>query len=85
MIPLGDRCLVKPILPPEKTASGIYLPETARELAKEALVIEVGTDEELQKLVKKGDKILFGKYTLIESENPELFFIERAGILGILR
>ncbi len=83
MIPLDDRCLIKPILPKEKTDSGIYLPESARELAKEAIVLEVGTDKELQKLIKKGDKILFGKYTLEEAED-DLFFINRSGILAVI-
>lgn len=85
MIPLDDRCLIKPILPKETTESGLFLPESARELAKEALVIEVGTDKELQKLVKKGDKIIFGKYTLVESDDSELFFIDRGGILAVVK
>lgn len=59
--PLDDRLLVKPIEQEEKMGS-IIIPDTAKEKPMTGEVIEVGTDDELKKLLKKGDRIIFGKY-----------------------
>ena len=59
--PLDERVLVKPIEPEEKVGS-IIIPDTAKEKPMTGEVIAVGTDEELKKLIKKGDKVLFAKY-----------------------
>jgi len=65
--PLGARVLVKPLSAEEKTKSGIYLPETAKEKPEEGEVLEIGegkyVGEKLVPLsVKKGDRIIFSKY-----------------------
>ena len=59
--PLDERVLVEPLEVEEKVGS-IIIPDTAKEKPMMGKVIEVGTDEELQKLIKAGDKVIFGKY-----------------------
>ncbi len=67
--PLGDRIIVKVLEAEEKTKGGIVLPDTAKEKPQQGEVIAVGTGRTLDngKIVplelKKGDKILFGKYS----------------------
>ena len=67
--PLQDRLLVKRIEEEEKTKGGIIIPDTAKEKPQEGKVVAVGNgkvleDGKLQKLdVKKGDRVLFGKYS----------------------
>lgn len=59
--PLDERVLVKPMEQEEKVGS-IIIPDTAKEKPMTGQVIAVGTDEELKKLLKAGDKVIFGKY-----------------------
>ncbi|MGQ9490821.1 MAG: co-chaperone GroES [Anaerolineae bacterium] len=59
--PLGQRVLIKPLEAENRTASGILLPETAKEKPQIGEVVAVGDDENIQ--VKVGDKVLFAKYT----------------------
>ncbi|MCC6998420.1 MAG: co-chaperone GroES [Deltaproteobacteria bacterium] len=67
--PLHDRILVKRLQEQEKTAGGLYIPDTAKEKPVEAKVIAVGNgkimeDGSLRKPeVKVGDKVLFSKYS----------------------
>jgi chaperonin GroES len=67
--PLYDRILVKRIEEQQKTAGGLYIPDSAKEKPMEAVVVAVGNgkvqdDGSLRKLeVKAGDKILFSKYS----------------------
>ena len=67
--PLYDRILVKRIEEQSRTASGLYIPDTAKEKPMEATIVAVGNgkiqeDGSLRKLeVKAGDKILFSKYS----------------------
>ena len=73
--PLGDRVWVEPIEQEEQTASGIILPETAKEKPMEGKVLAVGPglrheDGERQPLdVKVGDRVLFAKYAGTEIKN----------------
>ena len=66
--PLEDRILIKPIEPETKTASGIFLPESAKEKPMQGKVVATGpgklmeNGERQKMLVKKGDTVLFGKY-----------------------
>ncbi|KXK15658.1 MAG: 10 kDa chaperonin [Chloroflexi bacterium OLB15] len=90
--PLGDRVIVEPLEQEEKTASGIYIPETAKEKPQEGLVLAVGEgrrDEDGDRIpmdVKAGDKVLFAKYagTEIKIEGKKLLIMKEADILGIL-
>ena len=59
--PLDDRLLVKPIEQEEKVGS-IIIPDTAKEKPMTGEVVAVGNDEDLKKILKKGDKVIFGKY-----------------------
>lgn len=59
--PLDDRVLVEPLEEEEKVGS-IIIPDTAKEKPIIGKVVSVGTDEELQKLIKIGEKVIFGKY-----------------------
>ncbi len=69
VVPLGERVLIKPIEHEEKTASGIYIPETARENRKEGEVVAVGTLEDGKEMpLKKGDRVLYGGYSHEEIE-----------------
>lgn len=89
--PLGPRVLVKPLSAEEKTKSGIYLPESAKEKPEEGKVLEVGEGKWIEgKLVpldvKKGDKIIFNKYgpDEIKINGEELLIVKEEDILGII-
>ncbi|HLW22142.1 MAG TPA: co-chaperone GroES, partial [Sphaerochaetaceae bacterium] len=58
--PMGDRVLVKMEEIQEKTAGGIFIPQTAQEKTQIADVVAVGDDETIT--VKKGDKVMYDKY-----------------------
>ncbi len=61
--PLGSRVLIKILEEGEtKTASGIYVPETAKEKPQQGLVVAVSEDEDEEIPVEVGDKVLFAKY-----------------------
>jgi chaperonin GroES len=59
--PLGARVLLRPMEQEDRTSSGLYLPETAKEKPQIAVVIAVGDDEEIR--LKVDDKVLFAKYS----------------------
>ena len=90
--PLGDRILVKRIKEEEKTKGGIIIPDTAKEKPQEGEIVSVGPgarDEsgKIQPLdVKKGDKILFGKWsgTEIKLDGKDLLIMKESDILGVL-
>ena len=89
--PLGDKILVQRVEPEEKTKSGIYLPEKAKEKPQEASVIAVGDGKLLDSgerapfQVKKGDKILLGKWggTEINIDDDEYLIVSEDDILAI--
>ncbi|MFN8472737.1 MAG: co-chaperone GroES [Anaerolineae bacterium] len=58
---LGSRVLVRPLEAEERTKSGIYLPETAKENPQTGVVVAVGDDETIK--VAPDDRVLFAKYT----------------------
>ena len=90
--PLYDRILVRRVKEEEKTAGGLYIPDTAKEKPQEGKVVATGEgrrgdDGKLQKLtVKKGDRILFGKYSGSEVtlDGTEHLIMREDDILGIL-
>ncbi|UCF66598.1 MAG: co-chaperone GroES [Acidobacteriota bacterium] len=90
--PLHDRVLVKRIEESAKTKGGIIIPDTAKEKPQEGEVIAVGTGKrddqgKVHPLeVKKGDRILFGKYsgTEVKLEGTEYVIIREDEILGIV-
>ena len=90
--PLQDRIIVKRIAEEEKTAGGIIIPDTAKEKPQEGKVTAVGNgkvreDGGVTKLdVKKGDKVLFGKYagTEIKIDGEEHLIMREDDILGVV-
>jgi chaperonin GroES len=85
--PLADRVLVKPADAEEKTASGIIIPDSAKEKPLKGEVIAVGKgtkDEEM--VLKEGDKVLYGKYagTEIELNDTKYLIMRQSDVLAII-
>ena len=82
--PLGERVLVKPLEEKSETASGIILPETAKEKPQQGLVVAVSQDEEVEIPVEVGDKVLFAKYsgTEIKIDDTPHLLLESSEILA---
>ena len=91
--PLSDRVLVLRIDEDEKTGGGIIIPDTAKEKPQEGKVIAVGpgkqsdTGEPIPMEVKKGDRILFGKYSgnEIKIDGVEHLIMREDDILGVIQ
>jgi len=85
--PIEDHLVVKvPAAAEEKTIGGIIIPDTAKEKPQIGEVLAVGTDEDLQKIVKVGDKVLYGKYsgTEVEVEGEKLLILSKDDILALV-
>ena len=90
--PLGDRVLVKPIDEPETKKGGIIIPDTAKEKPQQGEVIAVGkgrvleSGERVALEVKKGDKVLFRKYsgTEINIEEVKYLILGESDILAMI-
>jgi len=90
--PLHDRVLVRRIELAEKTAGGIIIPDTAKEKPMEGEIVAVGPgargeDGKLHPLdVKKGDRILFGKWsgTEIKLDGEELIIMKESDVMGVI-
>ena len=85
--PIGDRVVVEAAQAEEKTASGIIIPDTAKEKPQRGTVVAVGdgkVDEPLT--VKVGDQVLYGKYagTEIQIEGDEFLIMRESDILAIV-
>ncbi|MCK4924289.1 MAG: co-chaperone GroES [Spirochaetes bacterium] len=84
---IDDKVLVQPDeMEDEKSPGGIIIPDTAKEKPQKGTVVAVGTDEDLKEVVKKGDKVVFGKYTgdEIEFEGKKYLVVQRSDILAIV-
>jgi chaperonin GroES len=81
--PLDERVLVEPLDVEEKVGP-IIIPDTAKEKPIMGKVIAVGTDEEIQKLLNVGDRVIFGKYAgeEIKIEGKKHLIIQRSDILA---
>jgi chaperonin GroES len=92
MRPLHDRILVKRVEEEAKTKGGIIIPDTAKEKPQEAKVVAVGsgrvTDEGklIAPEVKKGDRVLFGKYSgsEVQIDGEEHLIIREEDVLAII-
>jgi chaperonin GroES len=90
--PLGARVIVEPIEQDEKTASGIYLPETAKEKPQEGKILAAGPgdrDEDGKRIpmdVNVGDKVLFAKYsgTEVKIDGKKLLIMRESDILAVI-
>ena len=91
--PLGDGVLIKPIEQEEVTASGLVLPDTAKEKPQEGKIVSVGPgrlSEDGKRVameVKKGDKVLFRKYsgTEVKEGEEEYLIVRESDIVAKIR
>ena len=85
--PLADRVLVEPAAAEEKTASGLYIPDTAKEKPQKGTVIAVGNGKKDEPLtVKVGDTVLYGKYsgTELSVDGHDYLIMRESDIFAIL-
>jgi len=85
--PLADRVVVEPSAAEQVTASGIYIPDTAKEKPQRGKVVAVGTGtKEVTMEVKVGDVVLYGKYagTEVAIDGVDYIIMRQSDILGIL-
>lgn len=85
--PLADRVLIEPTEAESKTASGIYIPDSAQEKPQKGKVIAVGAGtKDVEMEVKKGDKVLYGKYSgsEISIDGKDYLILRQSDILAIL-
>lgn len=85
--PIADRVLIEPTAAETKTASGIIIPDTAKEKPQEGIVVAAGNgkvDEPMT--VKVGDKVLYGKYagSELKIDGKDYLIVKESDILGIL-
>ena len=85
--PLADRVLVEPAAAEEKTASGIIIPDTAKEKPQRGKIVAVGNGKKDEPLtVKAGDTVLYGKYagTEINIEGKDYLIMRESDIFAII-
>ena len=91
--PLGDRLVVQPSEPAEQTATGLFLPETAKEKPQQGKVIATGPGarkeggERIAMDVQDGDTVLYAKYagTTIKLNGQEILILKETDILAIVQ
>jgi len=89
--PLGDRVIIKVVALEEKTASGIVLPDSAKEKPQQGEVLAVGTGriedgKRVELDVKVGDQVIYSKYsgTEVKHNNEEFLIVRESDILAIV-
>ena len=85
--PLADRVVVEPKEAETKTASGLYIPDTAKEKPQQGTVIAVGPGtKDVEMEVKVGDVVLYGKYagTEVSFEDKKYLIMTQSDILAII-
>ncbi|MCX7986991.1 MAG: co-chaperone GroES [Bacteroidales bacterium] len=85
--PLADRVLIEPMAAEQKTASGIIIPDTAKEKPQRGKVVAVGAgtkDEPME--LKVGDEVLYGKYagTEISIDGKDYLMMRQSDVLAII-
>ncbi len=85
--PLADRVLVEPLAAEQKTASGIIIPDTAKEKPQRGKVVAVGkgTKDDAMEL-KVGDEVLYGKYagTEIAIQGKDYLMMHQSDVLAVI-
>jgi len=83
--PLSDRVLIKTEEAEEKTAGGLFIPQTAQEKTQTGTVVEIGDDKDVIK-VKKGQKVMYDKYagTTVSIDNADHLLLRFSDILAII-
>ncbi len=85
--PLADRVLVEPAAAETKTASGLYIPDSAKEKPQQGTIAAVGNGKKDHKMtVKVGDTVLYGKYagTELKLDGKEYLIMREEDILAII-
>jgi len=85
--PLADRVLVEPAVAESKTASGIIIPDTAKEKPQKGIIIAVGGGKKDEPMtVKVGDQVLYGKYsgTEIAVDGKDYLIMRESDIFAVL-
>jgi chaperonin GroES len=82
--PIGERALVRPVEQEETTASGIVLPETAKDKPQTARIIAIGDLEDGE--VSEGDLVVFAKYsgTQVTLDGEDYLILDADDLLGII-
>ena len=85
--PLADRVLIEPNPAEEKTAGGLFIPDTAKEKPLQGTIVAVGKgtkDEEM--VLKEGDTVLYGKYagTELEFEGKKYLIMRQSDVVAVL-
>ena len=90
--PLGDRVVVRPGEAEEKTESGLFIPDTAKEKPQRGTVVSVGPGrvedgKKVDMSVQTGDQVLYGKYsgTEITIDGEDLIIMRESDILGVIQ
>ena len=85
--PLADRVLILPMAAEEKTSSGIYIPDTAKEKPQRGTIMAAGPGtKDVTMEVKVGDVVLYGKYagTEITVEGKDFLIMKQSDVLAIV-
>ena len=85
--PLADRVVIEPREAETKTASGLYIPDTAKEKPQQGVVVAAGPGKkDKQKEVKVGDQVLYGKYsgTEVTVDGNKYLIVRQSDILAVL-
>jgi len=90
--PLGDRIVIKPLEQGEEKRGGIIIPDTAKEKPEKGEVLAVGPGKMLDNgtrvapEVKKGDKVLFGKYagSEVKVDDQELMIVREEDVMAVI-
>ena len=85
--PLADRVLVEPVQAETKTASGIIIPDTAKEKPQEGTAVAVGNGKPDEPMtVKVGDRVLYGKYagSELKLDGKDYLIVREGDLLGII-
>lgn len=88
LVPLGDRVVLKPLAAEETTKSGIILPGQNKEKPQQAEVVAVGPGTEDVKMeVKKGDQVIYSKYSgnEVKIEDQDYIIVKQNDILAIIK
>ncbi len=85
--PLSDRVLVEPVAAETKTASGLYIPDTAKEKPQKGIVVAVGKGtKDHEMTVKEGDTVLYGRHagTELKFEGKDYLIMKESEIFAVL-
>ena len=85
--PLADRVVIEPAAAEQKTASGIIIPDTAKEKPQQGTVVAVGPGTKDNKMtLKEGDKVIYGKYagTEVHLDGKDYMIMRESDVIAII-